>query len=134
MSEKTLVVGGTGGIGGFIALALLDAGHEVTLAARHPARPDTPVAELPILLGSYADDDFGEEHLEGFDNVIFSACNDPRQLPPGSTPEQEAAYYHRVNSLGVPRFIALARPAVVSAGPEGTVKAVPFTGRGHHRF
>jgi dihydroflavonol-4-reductase len=113
MKERTLIVGGTGGIGGYIALELLRAGHDVTLAARRPAGSQTPVAGLPILLGSYADGDFTQKQLEGFDNLIFSACNDIRQLPRDSTPEQEAAYYHRVNSEGVPRFIALAKDAGV---------------------
>jgi nucleoside-diphosphate-sugar epimerase len=65
------------------------------------------------LLGSYSDGDFTREQLGRFENVVFSACNDPRQLPPGSTSEQEAAYYQRVNSVGVPRFVALAREAGV---------------------
>jgi nucleoside-diphosphate-sugar epimerase len=106
-------VGGTGGIGGFVALALAREGHDVTLAARHRAGVSSPVAKLPILLGSYSDGDFTREQLGRFENVVFSACNDPRQLPPGSTSEQEAAYYQRVNSVGVPRFVALAREAGV---------------------
>jgi uncharacterized protein YbjT (DUF2867 family) len=106
---KTLVVGGTGGIGGSIALALRAAGHEVTLAARHPAQADTPVAGMPIILGSYADGDFTRQQLAGFENIVFSACNDPRQLPPGATETQEGEFYHRMNSVGVPRFVALAR-------------------------
>ena len=110
---KTLVVGGTGGIGGYVALALQRQGHEVTLAARHRAKNGAAVSHLPILLGSYADQDFSEEQLGKFEAIVFSACNDPRQLPPGSTPEQETAFYHRVNSVGVPRFIALARKAGV---------------------
>ena len=110
---KTLVVGGTGGIGGNIALALQDVGHQVTLAARHRAQSDTPVAGMPILLGSYADGDFTRAQLAAFENIVFSACNDPRQLPPGATAEQEAEFYHRVNSVGVPGFLALAREAGV---------------------
>lgn len=110
---RTLVIGGTGGIGGFVALALARDGHEVAIAARHRAAAGSPVAELPILLGSYSDGEFTKEHLGRFDNIVFSACNDPRQLPPGSNPGQEAAYYHRVNSVAVPRFVALARDAGV---------------------
>lgn len=110
---QTLVVGGTGGIGGYIALALRRKGHDVTLAARHPPKPGTAVADMPMLLGSYADGGFTAGQLERFENIIFSACNDPRQLPPGSNEAQEAAYYHRVNSVGVPRFAALARDAGV---------------------
>jgi dihydroflavonol-4-reductase len=110
---RTLIVGGTGGIGGYVALALQREGHEVTLAARNPPKSGSPVAEMRIILGSYADGDFTADRLGGFENVIFSACNDPRQLPPGSSAKEEAAYYHRVNSIGVPRFAALARDAGV---------------------
>lgn len=110
---KTLVVGGTGGIGGYVAIALQREGHEVTLAARHRAKPVTPVANLPIILGSYADGDFTKDQLKKFDNVVFSACNDMRQLPPNLSEKEEAAYYRRVNSEAIPRFIALAREAGV---------------------
>jgi dihydroflavonol-4-reductase len=110
---KILIVGGTGGIGGYIALALQREGHHVTLAARHAPKTGTPVASFPAILGSYADGDFTQRQLSEFDDVIFSACNDPRQLPPGSAEKEEAAYYHRVNSIGVPRFVALARDAGV---------------------
>ena len=59
---KTLVVGGTGGIGGYVALALQREAHAVTLAARHRAKPNTPVANMPIILGNYADGDFTKDH------------------------------------------------------------------------
>jgi dihydroflavonol-4-reductase len=110
---KTLVVGGTGGIGGYVALALQREAHAVTLAARHRAKPNTPVANMPIILGNYADGDFTKDQLRKFDNIVFSACNDMRQLPPNLSEKEEAAYYHRVNSEAIPRFIALAREAGV---------------------
>src|SRR5262245_64296324 len=69
---------------------------------------------MPILLGNYANGDFTRQQLTGFENIVFSACNDPRQLPPGATETQEAEFYHRMNSVGVPRFLALARDAGVS--------------------
>ena len=109
---KTLVVGGTGGIGGNIALALQAVGHQVTLAARHRAQSDTPVAGMPNCSAVMR---MATSHARSspLSSIVFSACNDPRQLPPGATAEQEAEFYHRVNSVGVPRFVALARDAGV---------------------
>ena len=111
---KTLVVGGTGGIGGFIALELIRLGQVVTLAARNRPRPGSPVADLPILLGDYAEGEFSEDQLRAFDTLVFAAGNDPRQLPKGSDPEQTARFYERTNSLGVPRFLETARRAGVA--------------------
>lgn len=107
---KTLIVGGTGGIGGYIALELERQGHKVTLAARNNPKAAV-LAHFPLLRGSYAENDFSEQQLEGFDNLIFAACNDIRQLPQGLSEAEEADYYHRTNSVAVPRFIALARDA-----------------------
>src|ERR1700761_9432594 len=85
MPMRTLVVGGTGGIGGYVAHALRAERHEGTLAPRHPPSAGSQPADFPILLGTYSDADFTREQLGQFDNIVFAACNDPRQLPPGST-------------------------------------------------
>ena len=108
---KTLIAGGTGGIGGYIALALEEQGHKVTLAARHRPKEGGAIAHFPVLLGSYIDDDFSKDQSKGFDNLIFAACNDIRQLPQGLSDKEETAYYRRANSEAVPRFVALARDA-----------------------
>jgi len=109
---KTLIIGGTGGIGGYIALELERQGHQVTVSARN--KPSgTPIAHMNFLKGSYFDGSITEDHLKGFDNLIFSACNDIRQLPPGLSEKDEADYYHKANSIGVPRFIRMAKDAGV---------------------
>ena len=111
---KTLVVGGTGGIGGYIALELQSRGYEVSIAARSPPKPDLPIADMPFIRGSYIDDDFTTAQLSAFEAIVFSACNDPRQLPADSNQAQEAAYYRRANSESVPRFISRAKSAGVA--------------------
>lgn len=108
---KTLVVGGTGMIGGYIALGLRNEGHEVTLAARNPAPQGTPLTDFDLLRGSYVDDGFTRDQLAGFDNLVFAAGNDVRQVPRGVDQAGEDAFYRRANSEAVPRFFALAREA-----------------------
>jgi nucleoside-diphosphate-sugar epimerase len=107
---KTLIIGGTGGIGGYIALELEKLGHKVTISARNKPK-NTPVAHMPVILGSYYDGSITTKQLEGFDNLIFSACNDIRQLPQGLDAKGEAEFYHRANSVGVPTFIRMAKDA-----------------------
>lgn len=106
---NVLVVGGTGLIGGDIALHLQHHGHQVTIMARKP--PEAPVlAALPFLAGDYVNDDFSDGRLQGFDALVFAAAADIRQVPQdGSiTPE---AFYRQVNDEAVPRFFAAARDA-----------------------
>lgn len=106
---KVLVVGGTGLIGGDIALHLREQGHEVTIMSRRPSA--VPVlADLPFLQADYVEDDAVAGSLEGFDWLVFAAAADIRNLPTdGSvTPEN---FYTRVNDEAVPRFFEAARRA-----------------------
>ncbi|MDG1988324.1 MAG: NAD-dependent epimerase/dehydratase family protein [Halieaceae bacterium] len=106
---KILVVGGTGLIGGHVALELLAAGHDVTLMARKP--PSTPaLSAMPFVSGDYVLDDFSDGRLEGFDALIFAAAVDIRYLPRDGS-ETPEAFYRRCNSDGVPRFIKAAKSA-----------------------
>lgn len=107
---KILVVGGTGLIGGHVALHLQSLGHDVTIAARKPAQPQSALAALPILIGDYIEDDFTREQLAGFDALVFAAGNDIRHLDKDA---DEAAHWQRANIDGVPRFFKLARDAGV---------------------
>lgn len=107
---KILIVGGTGMIGGHAALHLRAQGAEVTLAARKPPSPATPVGDFPVLLGDYTRNSFTERDLEPFDAILFAAGNDIRHLPKG-VDEQE---FWRVMQIdGVPNFVALAKRAGV---------------------
>jgi nucleoside-diphosphate-sugar epimerase len=110
MTRKILVVGGTGLIGAATALHLAELGHEVTVAGRTP--PSSRALEkLSFLCGSFLADDFSRAALGHFDSLVFAAGNDVRQLPAGV---DEAEYFHRANSIGVPAFIERAREAGVS--------------------
>ena len=110
MPRRVLVVGGAGLIGGAAALHLAEHGQEVTLMGRRP--PAAPsLAALPFLTASYlAPEEVAAAALERFDDLVFAAGNDLRQLSPGA---DERAYFHQANSLGVPAFFERARAAGV---------------------
>ncbi|MEX1666626.1 NAD-dependent epimerase/dehydratase family protein [Zhongshania arctica] len=106
---NVLVVGGSGLIGGEIALHLKKHGHDVTIMARKI--PQAPVlAALPFLQGDYVNDDCDDGRLAGFDSLVFAAAADIRNLPyDGSvTPEE---FYTKYNDVAVPRFFAAAKAA-----------------------
>ena len=106
---KVLVVGGTGLIGGEIALHLQENGHSVTIMSRQPSKVPK-LAQLPFLQGNYIEDDVADGRLQGFDWLVFAAAADIRNLPrDGSvTPE---AFYTRANDEAVPRFFKAAKQA-----------------------
>ena len=105
---KVLVVGGTGLIGGEIALHLQENGHAVTIMSRQPSKVPT-LAQLPFLQGKYIEDDMADGRPQGFDWLVFAAA-DIRNLPwDGSEPLE--AFYTRANDEAVPRFFAAAKQA-----------------------
>jgi len=105
---KTLVVGGSGLIGGHIALHLAAQGHAITIASRSAPPASTALATLPFIAGSYLNpDDFPPEQLTQFDTMIFCAGQDIRHLPQG----ENDSYWDRTNSHAVPEFFARARAA-----------------------
>jgi len=63
------------------------------------------------IAGSYVADDIPTETLSAFDQMVFAAGADIRQLPPG---EDEAAFYQRVNTEAIPRFFARAKAAGIA--------------------
>lgn len=109
---NVLVVGGTGLIGGDIALHLQAQGHHVTIMARKPSVAPC-LAAIPFMQADYVNGHFGDQQLAPFDALVFAAAADIRGLPlDGSvTPE---AFYSEVNDLAVPRFFAAARDAGVT--------------------
>ncbi len=107
---KVLVVGGTGALGGHAASHLAGKGHDVTIAGRNPANPDTPMAAMAFLRGDYVAGDFTPQRLAGFDWVVFAAGNDPRHVPQGSDFD---AFLLRANHEAVPAFFAACREAGV---------------------
>jgi dihydroflavonol-4-reductase len=104
---NTLIVGGTGLTGAHAALHLRDIGHDVTLMSRTP-----PVLEclrdFEHLAGNYLDDDMSTAAFQNFDQMVFAAGADVRQLPPGA---DEQAFFEQVNTQAIPRFFQRARDA-----------------------
>lgn len=108
---RVLIIGGTGGIGGYIAAKLAARGDDVTISSRNAPPAGLPISDLPFIPGSYVDDSIGVDDLRGFDAMIFAAANDVRQAPQGMSAEEEEAFYRRMNDVGVPRFFERARAA-----------------------
>ena len=109
---KVLVVGGSGLIGGDIALYLQAQGHDATIMARNA--PSTPsLAALPFMQGDYVNDSFDNEQLGGFDALVFAAAADIRALPMDGSVSPEA-FYSEVNDRAVPRFFTAARDAGIA--------------------
>jgi dihydroflavonol-4-reductase len=104
---KTLIVGGTGLTGAHAALHLRHAGHTVTLLSRS-APTLACLSDFEHLAGNYVDDDLPIDALADFDQLVFAAGADIRQLPPGA---DEAAFFERVNTLAIPRFFQRAKDA-----------------------
>jgi len=110
----TLIVGGTGSIGSYVALELERRGADVTLAARHRPDPASPIGGFATLIGDFARGDFTADDLAPFDTILFAAANDVRQLPRDLSPGERDAHLLRVNGEALPAFVARAREAGVS--------------------
>lgn len=109
---KVLVVGGTGLIGGEIALHLQKSGHEVTLMSRQ--QTTVPVLkDMAYLQGDYINDEVSDGRLNGFDWLVFSAAADIRNLPQDGSVTAED-FYTKANDVAVPRFFEAARDAGIS--------------------
>jgi dihydroflavonol-4-reductase len=107
---KTLIVGGTGLTGAHAALHLRDAGHDVTLLSRSAPALEC-LRDFAHLAGNYIDDDLPLDALGKFDQLVFAAGADIRQLPPGV---DEAGFFERVNTQAIPRFFQRAKDAGIS--------------------
>ena len=108
---RILVVGGTGLIGGDIALRLKALGHDVAIAARKPAPPETGMAQLPFHRVDYVNEPADTDLLAQFDTIVFAAGNDIRHAP--AEDEAQVAHWDRANSKAVPRYFAAAKEAGV---------------------
>ena len=60
------------------------------------------------LCGDYVQDDFTAGELGKFEQLVFAAGADIRQLPPG---ENEGEFFDRVNTQAIPRFFKRAKQA-----------------------
>jgi nucleoside-diphosphate-sugar epimerase len=110
---KTLVVGGTGFIGGATSLFLHDQGHEVTLMSRSRPRGTSRLNDLPFLAGNYIEDDFSKGQLEGYDWLVFCAGSDFSNYPQDGS-VTEAAFFENANTVALPRFFEQAKAAGIA--------------------
>ena len=108
---NVLVVGGSGLVGGDIAIYLQSQGHGVTIMARKPPEASS-LADMPFIQGDYVNDRFSDGQLRGFDCLVFAAAADIRQIPMDGSISPEA-FYKKVNDEAVPQFFEAARDAGV---------------------
>ncbi|OAR00894.1 hypothetical protein LLEC1_00653 [Akanthomyces lecanii] len=109
---NTLIVGGTGLIGGHAALHLRSLGHNVTISGRTKPQPPSPLAGFPLIQGNFLNGDITKEHLSAFETVIFAAGADLRHIP--ASEKDHDAFLLRTNGEAVPAFAARARDAGVA--------------------
>lgn len=112
MSERILVVGGTGMIGSHIVERLAARGDDVTVMSRGAASERDPLAisGIPRIAADYTSPEFETSLLSGFDSVVFSAGNDIRHVAEG---DDDDTFWRAVQSVGVPAFAARAKQAGV---------------------
>lgn len=110
--SRVLVVGATGMIGSHVAADLAARGDAVTVMARRDPSDRDPraVRGMPRLRGDYTDAEASPRALEGFDAIVFAAGNDIRHVP---VDQEDDTFWERTQSVGVPRFAALAKAAGV---------------------
>ncbi|KAM3466013.1 hypothetical protein MY5147_009136 [Beauveria neobassiana] len=109
---NTLIVGGTGLIGGHAALHLRSLGHTVTISGRTQPQAPSPLADFSFIQGNYLNADITIDQLSAFDTVIFTAGADARHIP--AAEKDRDAFFLRANGEAVPAFAALARDAGVA--------------------
>ena len=110
---STVILGGTGSIGSYIALKMREAGDDVVIASRRAPPPDSPIGGFPFLEGDFSKGDFSAEQLRPFETVIFSAGLDYRQMSRDIPRSEQGEEYIRVNGREVPAFAQRAKQAGV---------------------
>jgi len=105
-----LIVGGTGPIGAYAALFLIDKGFQVTIASRNQPPADSPLSVLEWVEGNYLEATFSKSDLSVFDAIVFAAGSDMRHVPADEDADQ---HYLNANAKAVPAFARLAKEAGV---------------------
>jgi Nucleoside-diphosphate-sugar epimerases len=127
-----LVSGGTGLVGRYVVEGLLEAGHHVVVAARHPVAPEMfslPVGYVPFSL----DPDIDQSHIfDGVDHFVHAAFDHIPGRYRGGEGDNPQGFRRRnmdgsvrlfeaARRVGVRRCVFLSSRAVYDGLPAGTV-------------
>ncbi|KAF5635409.1 d-amino acid hydantoin hydrolase (hydantoinase) [Fusarium sp. NRRL 25303] len=112
-ANNILVVGGTGTIGGYIALEAHSRGYAVTISGRKPVKDVPILSDLPFIQVDYTTAKYNSEMLSAFDSVVFSAGADMRHVPENTSADEyylqsaasAIAFARRARDAGVKRFV-----------------------------
>ncbi len=109
---KTLIVGGTGLVGGHAAIHLSEQGYDVTIMSRNKPAAHA-LKDTEFIRCNYIEDDVTDGRLEGFDALVFAAAQDIRQLPMDGSISPDS-FYKKANDEAVPRFFEAAKAAGIT--------------------
>ncbi|KAH7255137.1 uncharacterized protein BKA55DRAFT_592528 [Fusarium redolens] len=107
--NKILIVGGTGTIGGYIALEAHSRGYAVTIGGRKSVKGVPVLEDLPFIKADYVAGEYTSETLSAFDSIVFSAGADMRHVPDKTSADE----YYLQSAESVIEFAQLARDAGV---------------------
>jgi dihydroflavonol-4-reductase len=110
---KTLIVGGSGFVGGYTALYFQRLGHDVTIMSRSRPKGTSRLNDLRFIPGNYVEDEFSDGRLAGFDSLVFCAGTDIMYFPKDGSVTQEE-FFRRCNTIAIPRFFEQAKRAGIS--------------------
>jgi nucleoside-diphosphate-sugar epimerase len=107
--KNILIVGGTGTIGGYIALEAHSLGYAVTIGGRKSMKGVPILEDLPFIKADYVAGEYTSDILSVFDSIVFSAGADMRHVPENTSADE---YYLRSAESTV-EFARLSRRAGV---------------------
>ncbi|KAI1037507.1 hypothetical protein LB503_013088 [Fusarium chuoi] len=111
--KDILIVGGTGMLGGYIALEAHSRGYAVTISGRKPVKGVPILSDLPFIKIDYTAAEYSSETLSSFDSIVFSAGADLRHVPENASADEyylqsadsAIAFARRARDAGVKRFV-----------------------------
>ncbi|EMT69296.1 hypothetical protein NOF04DRAFT_16403 [Fusarium oxysporum II5] len=107
--KNILIVGGTGTIGGYIALEAHSRGYAVTIGGRKSVKGVPILEDLPFIKADYVAGEYTSEILSAFDSIVFSAGADMRHVPENTSADE----YYLQSANSAVEFARLARDAGV---------------------
>ncbi|MCU1557715.1 MAG: hypothetical protein JWN09_1710 [Microbacteriaceae bacterium] len=119
---RLLIVGATGGTGAALLAQAIDAGHEVTVVARHPERLRTP-SNVAIVEGSVLERGAWEEAVAGQEILLSCLGSTDRKHPTTVYSQGTLNVLNAMGSTSTRRLICL------SSGGLDTPPDIPFAQR-----